>query len=39
VGLRDLAFFVNDIRDAAGVFVFFGVAGAVGEADLLIGIA
>jgi len=37
--LRDHAVLVNDVGDAAGVFVrcFFG--GAVGQADLVVGIA
>jgi hypothetical protein len=31
--LRDLSFLVDHVRDAAGVFVFGGIAGAVSESD------
>lgn len=37
--LRDLSFLVDHVRDAAGVFVFGRVAGAVGETDLALGVA
>jgi len=37
--LYDLPFLVDEIRDAAGVLVFRGVARAVGEADLPVGVA
>ena len=39
MGLGDLALFVDHIGDAAGVFVFLGVAGAVGQADLVVRVA
>jgi hypothetical protein len=39
VGLGDLPFFVDHIGDAAGVFILFGLAGAVGQADLVVGVA
>jgi SAM-dependent methyltransferase len=39
VRLRDLAFFVDHVGDAAGVFVFFGVAGAVCDSDGAVGVA
>jgi hypothetical protein len=37
--LGDLAVFVDHVGDAAGVFVFRRFGGAVGEADLSIGVA
>jgi hypothetical protein len=37
--LRDLPLLVDQVRDAAGVLVFGGVGGAVGEADLALGVA
>jgi len=39
VGLRDLALFIDHVGDAAGVFVLFRVAGTVGQADLVVGVA
>jgi hypothetical protein len=39
VGLGDLPVFVDHVGDAAGVFVFFGLAGAVGQADLVVRVA
>ena len=39
MGLRDLSVFVDHVGDAAGVLVFVRVAGAVGEADLMVGVA
>ncbi len=37
--LRDLAVFVDDVGDAAGVFVFRRIGGSVGDADLAFGVA
>ena len=39
VGLGDLPFFVDHVGDAAGVFVLFGLAGTVGQADLVVRVA
>jgi len=39
VGLGDLPVFIDDVGDAAGVLVFRGFRGAVGEADLAFGVA
>ena len=38
MGLGDLALFVDHVGDTAGVFVFGGVAGTVGQADLALGV-
>jgi hypothetical protein len=35
----DAAVLVDDVRDAAGVFVLVGLGGAVGEADLVVDVA
>ena len=37
--LRDLPFFVDHVGDAAGVFVFAGLAGAVRQTDLTLRVA
>lgn len=37
--LGDFSFFVDDVGDAAGVLVLGRLGGAVGEADLAIGVA
>jgi len=39
VHLRDAAVFVDHVGDTAGVFILRRVGGAVGQADLAIGIA
>jgi predicted O-methyltransferase YrrM len=39
VRLGDLSFFVDHVGDAAGVFVFIGIARAVGQADRALGVA
>jgi hypothetical protein len=39
MGLRDHAVLIDDVGDAPGVLVFRAVAGAVGEADLALGVA
>jgi hypothetical protein len=39
VGLRDLSFLIDHVRDAARVLVIVGITGAVGEADLVLGVA
>ena len=37
--LGDLSFFIDHVGDAAGVLVFAGIAGAVGQADLALRVA
>jgi len=39
MGLGDLPFLIDDVGDAAGEFVFRGIAGSVGEADLPLRVA